>query len=71
MIAQGNHLQHFINGRQTVDVTDNCEAYHLTSGVLGFQLQGNRIMEVQFKDIRLKRLDPPSTGSPAPDATQN
>src|SRR5438105_2070274 len=25
VIARGNHLQHFINGKQTVDVTDDCE----------------------------------------------
>jgi len=32
--AHGNHLQHFINGHQTVDVIDDCESKRAMSGVL-------------------------------------
>jgi uncharacterized protein (TIGR03067 family) len=56
IIAQGNHLQHFINGHQTVDVTDDCEAQRMMSGVLALQLHQGQPMTVQFKDLRLKKL---------------
>lgn len=56
IIAQGNHLQHFVNGRQTVDVTDECEAKALKSGVLALQVHAGPPMTVQFKDIRIKTL---------------
>jgi hypothetical protein len=56
ILAQGNHLQHFINGRQTVDVTDDCEAKRAGSGVLALQLHAGPPMMVQFKDLKLKRL---------------
>jgi uncharacterized protein (TIGR03067 family) len=56
VIAKGNHLQHFINGRQTVDVIDECEAKRAMSGVLALQLHAGSPMKVQFKNIRLNML---------------
>ncbi|MEY2408657.1 MAG: hypothetical protein QOF48_1327 [Verrucomicrobiota bacterium] len=56
VIAQGNHLQHFINGHQTVDVTDEQEAQAAKKGVLALQLHAGDPMTVQFKDIRIKML---------------
>lgn len=56
IVAQGNHLQHFINGRMTVDVTDECESKALKSGVLALQLHVGAPMRVQFKNLRLKKL---------------
>lgn len=56
IIAQGNHLQHFINGVQTVDVTDEHEAAAAKSGVLALQIHVGPPMTVQFKDIRIKEL---------------
>ncbi len=54
IVAKGNHLQHFINGQQTIDVTDET-AIGAKSGVLAFQLhKGPTGMTVQFKDIVLK-----------------
>ena len=55
VIAKGNHLQHFINGKQTVDVTDE-GATAAKSGVLALQLHAGQPMTVQFKDIRIKTL---------------
>ena len=55
VIAQGNHLQHFINGHPTVDVTDECEAKAVKSGVLALQLHAGDPMTVQFRDLRLKQ----------------
>jgi len=56
VIARGNHLQHFINGMQTVDVTDEQESRAAKSGILALQIHVGPPMTVQFKDIRLKVL---------------
>ncbi len=57
VIAKGNHLQHFINGKQTVDVTDEREGKGAKSGILALQLHAGEPMTVQFKNIRLKPLN--------------
>ncbi len=66
--AQGPHLQQFVNGKQTVDVTDEDEAKRSLSGVLALQLHAGPPMMVQFKDIRLKTLPPVTRirGEPKP-----
>jgi uncharacterized protein (TIGR03067 family) len=56
IIARGNHLQQFINGQMSVDVTDNCKSKHAMSGVLALQLHAGPPMLVQFKNLRLKDL---------------
>jgi len=56
IMVKGNHIQHFINDFQTVDVTDECEATALKSGVLALQLHAGPPMTVKFKNIRLKKL---------------
>jgi len=56
VIAQGNHLQHFINGKPTVDVTDECDSKALKSGVLALQVHVGGPMTVEFKNLRLKTL---------------
>lgn len=53
VIARAGHLQHFINGKQTVDVTDETEA-GAKSGVLALQIHAGPAMVVQFKDFVLK-----------------
>jgi hypothetical protein len=56
IVAKGNHLQHFINGKQTIDVVDET-AVGAKSGVLALQLhKGPTGMTVQFKDMMLKEL---------------
>lgn len=56
VIAKGNHLQQFINGRQTVDVIDEQESKAAKSGVLALQLHAGQPMAVEFKNIRMKVL---------------
>jgi len=56
IIAKGNHLQHFVNGKLTVDVTDDCAAKRASSGVLALQLHAGPPMTAQFQNIRLKHL---------------
>jgi hypothetical protein len=55
IIAKGGHLQHFINGVQTIDVTDET-AVGAKKGVLALQLHAGTAMTVQFKDIVLKEI---------------
>jgi len=56
IIAQGNHLQHFINGKQTIDVTDEDAASAAKSGLLALQIHQGPPMLVQFKSLRIKEL---------------
>jgi hypothetical protein len=56
VIAKGNHLQHFINGRLTVDVTDEQEAKAARAGILALQIHAGPPMKIQFKNIRIKLL---------------
>jgi len=54
VIVKGYHFQHFINGKPTVDVTDECESKRVASGVMALQLHAGPPMKVQFKNIRIK-----------------
>jgi 3-keto-disaccharide hydrolase len=56
IVAKGNHLQQWINGHQTIDVTDETEGQAASSGVLALQLHVGQPFNVQFKNIRLKKL---------------
>src|SRR6266567_260864 len=51
IIAKGNHLQHFVNGKQTVDVIDEQESKAAKSGILAFQLHAGPPMKIQFKNV--------------------
>lgn len=56
IIARGNHLQHFINGMKTVDVTDEGGEKAAQEGILALQIHQGPPMTVQFKNLRLKEL---------------
>ncbi|HYF36987.1 MAG TPA: DUF1080 domain-containing protein, partial [Prosthecobacter sp.] len=56
IIAKGNHVQHFINGQQTVDVTDEDAANAPKEGLLALQIHQGPPMKVQFKDFKLTPL---------------
>jgi uncharacterized protein (TIGR03067 family) len=62
VIARGNHLQHFINGVQTIDVTDEQEAKAAKSGILALQIHVGPPMTVQFKNIRIKSFETGQAG---------
>lgn len=57
IIARGNHCLQFINGVLTAEFSES-SATRLEQGLIALQLHGGPPMEVRFKDIRLKRLDP-------------
>ncbi|RFC45700.1 MAG: protein of unknown function (DUF1080) [Verrucomicrobia bacterium] len=52
VIAKGNHLQHFINGKKTIDVTDE-DSRGAKEGVIALQMHAGAPMVVEFKDITL------------------
>ena len=56
VVAKGNHVQHFINGKQTVDVTDEDTAHAPKEGILALQIHAGPAMVVQFKDFVMKKL---------------
>ena len=50
IIVKGNHIQQLINGKATVDVTDET-AEGAKQGILALQLHAGSPMQIQFKDI--------------------
>ncbi len=56
VIAKGNHIQHFLNGKLTADVTDGDPEHAAKSGVIALQLHVGPPMTVQFKNVQLKTL---------------
>jgi Domain of Unknown Function (DUF1080) len=56
IIARGNHLIHKINGNTTAECVDQSDKA-LKSGVLALQLHAGPPMTVQFRNIRIKKLD--------------
>ena len=56
VIANGNHLQHFLNGKLTADIIDTDDTLGAKSGVIALQLHQGQPMTIQFKNIRLKNL---------------
>jgi len=56
IVAVGNRLQQYINGKLTADVTDNHAEKRMLSGILALQLHAGPAMQVSFKNIVLKRL---------------
>ncbi|MCX6898305.1 MAG: DUF1080 domain-containing protein [Verrucomicrobia bacterium] len=55
IIAKGNHLQQFVNGKQTVDVTDETAAGAKT-GIIALQIHKGPPMNACFKDLKIKKL---------------
>ena len=56
IVARGNHLEHFINGVQTIDVLDDDPKGRSLEGILALQIHAGPPMLVEFKDILLKEL---------------
>lgn len=53
IVAKGNRVQHFINGKQSIDVTD-LDAKAPKDGILALQIHAGPAMVVQFKALVLK-----------------
>jgi hypothetical protein len=55
IVARGTHFQFFINGKLASEFTDNARQGRLDQGAIGLQIH-DAGMQVEFKDIWLKRL---------------
>src|SRR3546814_5470966 len=56
IVANGNRLQHYVNGVLMSDVTDNDTVNGAASGYLGVQVHVGPPMKVEYRNIRLKEL---------------
>lgn len=56
IVANGNHLQHYINGVLMCDVTDNDTTNRKSSGLIGLQLHAGQIMRVAYRNLKLKKI---------------
>jgi hypothetical protein len=63
IIARGNHLQHYLNGIQTVDVIDKDSNAAASRGLIALQIHAGEPMVVEFKNIRLKQYDDSKSAS--------
>lgn len=55
IIAQGNHIQHYLNGRLILDFTDDPKLA-LLEGILALQLHAGKPMWAEYKEIRIKEI---------------
>jgi hypothetical protein len=56
LVANGNHVTYTVNGHLMTELVDD-SPHALANGVIGLQLHHGFVMEVQFKDLRIKFLD--------------
>jgi hypothetical protein len=56
IIAQGKHIQHYLNDRLILDLTDNNTELALSEGILALQLHAGKPMWAEFKNIRIREL---------------
>lgn len=56
IVADGYKLQHFINDVKTCECTDNDVQMRRATGIVALQLHAGPPMEVQFRNVRIKRL---------------
>jgi hypothetical protein len=55
LIVKGNNVKYSINGVTTTEMTDESPKA-LTEGVLAFQCHAGYTMDIQIKDVKLKKL---------------
>jgi hypothetical protein len=68
VVCQGNHIAHYLNGFQTIELIDNDrltdpenpkdQKGSSRTGLLALQLHAGPPMAVEFKDIRIRRIPP-------------
>ncbi len=56
VVADGNHLQHFINGALTSEVIDEQAEKSSASGIIALQLHQGPAMTVRFKNLTVRKL---------------
>ncbi len=58
IVARGNHLEHNLNGRTLVRITDNDDEMMAKKGLIALQLHVGPEMQIEFRNIRLKDESP-------------
>lgn len=61
IVAQGNLLRHFTNGVLMSEVRDEDSEKRSMKGLLGVQVHTGPPMKIEFRNIRVKRLDAAAT----------
>ena len=56
LVANGDHITYTINGLLMTDLTDDSPKA-VKDGIIGLQLHAGFVMEIQFKDLKIKFLD--------------
>ena len=56
ILAEGNHIKHYMNDRLVLDFADNDPELALYEGVLALQLHAGKPMWVDFKNIRIRHF---------------
>jgi hypothetical protein len=57
VVANGNHLEHYLNGVEAMDFVDTDEAKAAKEGIIALQYHAPGLsFEVRFKDVRIKIL---------------
>lgn len=59
IVAEGDHIRHFMNGVPTLDFTDAPDLA-LREGIIALQLHAGAAMWVEFKDISLREIATPA-----------
>ena len=65
IVARGNVLQHFVNGKLAAEITDVNAAKRSAKGVIALQVHAGPSMKVEFKDLRLQESTNPPPTAPA------
>lgn len=68
VIARGDVLQHFLNGKQVAEIHDVDATRRSMKGVLALQLHAGPSMKAEFKDLRIRAVKgaAPGTAATAP-----
>ncbi|MDP4285105.1 MAG: DUF1080 domain-containing protein [Bacteroidota bacterium] len=56
IVANGNHLQHYVNGILMCEITDNDTANRKASGLIGLQIHAGHIMRVAYRNLQFKEI---------------
>ena len=57
IICKGNNIKHYLNGVQYIDFTDAEPKQAMKEGIIALQLHAGKEMWVEFKDIKIKKID--------------
>lgn len=56
IVAKGNDLKHYLNGRLMSEVTDNDTVNRKMSGLIGVQVHVGPPMKIEYRKFRLKKI---------------